>query len=350
MEASQAFREAAAGLSGHRLRTALAVLGIAIGIASVTAMVALGEGMKANLTAEFDKMGANLVLAYAEDPTPEQMAAGDGRVHPLTLEDGRRIRESSTSFEAWAGYVENIGNQATLAGKSARANIQGVTESYAPLRNLQAAEGRLLEAKDLADAAPVCVIGSTLLKELFPEGGGPLGREILLGFEGSDGIRCRVVGILRPKGRAMWIDFDRFVLLPLSMAQKRLRGDDSLDRILFQVGAGKDQDRAVFEAKRLLLARHGGTVDFEVELMAEFRESLEQNTRTVQYFIGGIAGISLLVGGIGITNIMLISVLERTREIGVRMAVGARKRHVLGQFLLEAVAIGGLGGDRKSVV
>jgi putative ABC transport system permease protein len=225
-----------------------------------------------------------------------------------------------------------------------------VPPSFAPLRNFRIASGRLIEAPDLETFEPVCVLGSRVALELFDAGEDPVGQELVMDTldpsvtSGSRGMRCRVVGVLAPKGQALWMDFDRYVLMPITTAQRRFRGDDAVDQIMFQVKDGHSPDRAAFEIDTLRRRRHRNTPDFRVRLQSEFRESMEQTLKVFQYFLGGIAGISLLVGGIGIANIMLIAVLERTREIGVRMALGARRRDILGQFLTEAMAIGGLGG------
>ena len=350
MDWRQVVQEGAAGLSSHRLRAGLAILGIASGVGAVVAMVALGEGARVRFSQEFEKLGANLVLVSPEAVDGEGLREGDGRVRPLTVEDGRRVLEASTHLSAWSAELRDSAAQASRAGRSTDAEIHGVPPSFAPLRNFRIASGRLIEEGDLGTFAPVCVLGSEVASELFDAGEDPVGRELTLDTldpavtAGSQGMRCRVVGVLAPKGQAMWMNFDRYVLMPITTAQRRFRGTDAVDQIMFQVKDGHSPDRAAFEIDTLMRRRHRDTPDFRVRLQSEFRESMEQTLTIFQYFLGGIAGISLLVGGIGIANIMLIAVLERTREIGVRMALGAKRRHILGQFLTEAVAIGGLGG------
>ena len=349
MDAPQLLREGLQGIASHKLRAGLAMAGIAIGIGSVVATVAIGEGAKGYFTREFQKLGADLVLVMRQPPDEKQLRAGDGRERPLTPEEGSRVLEACPLLAAWSAESVLETTQASAGGKSADFDGHAVLPSYQALRGFSVDRGRPLNDGDEAGAAPVCVLGVDVAEDLFGKED-PVGRDVTLGLSAepgaraSQGIRVRVVGVLHPKGQAMWIDFDRFVLMPMSTAQKRLRGTDGVDRLLFQIRPGADADRAAFQTERLLASLHHGTVDFRVRLQAEFRESMEQTLRVFQYFIGGIAGVSLLVGGIGIMNIMLISVLERTREIGVRMALGAQKRHILGQFLTEALAIGLAGG------
>ena len=343
----QAVREGAGGIAGHKLRAGLAVAGIAIGIAAVIAMVALGEGAKTYFSAEFDKLGANVILVSPDFPDAAGLAAGDGRSRPLSLEDGRRILEGSPRLDRWAADVREMNATAVHKARNTDVEIHGVTADFADLRRFRVASGRLIEPADLEEAAPVCVLGKEAAEDLFEPGEDPVGQEVVLA--GGDpasagGMRVRVVGVLAPKGQVMWINFDQYVLVPITTAQRRYRGADSVDQFLLEVREGESPDRAAFEVDRVMTCLHRGTPDFRVRLQTEFRESMEQTLKTFQYFIGGVAGISLLVGGIGITNIMLISVLERTREIGVRMALGAKRRDVLGQFLVEAATIGALGG------
>lgn len=350
MDWRQVVQEGAVGLLSHRLRAGLAILGIAIGVGSVVAMVALGEGARVRFSREFEKLGANLVLVSPEAVDREGLGEGDGRVRSLTVEDGRRILEASAHLAAWSADLRDSSAQASHAGRSSDIEIHGVPPSFAPLRNFSVASGRLIEKIDLETFAPVCVLGSEVAGEIFGAGEDPVGQELVLDTldqsvaAGSRGMRCRVVGVLAPKGQALWMNFDRYVLMPITTAQRRFRGDDAVDQLMFQVKDAHSPDRAAFEIDTLMRRRHRNTPDFKVRLQSEFRESMEQTLKVFQYFLGGIAGISLLVGGIGIANIMLIAVLERTREIGVRMALGAKRRHILGQFLTEAVAIGGLGG------
>ncbi len=351
MEAGQLLREGLQGIASHKLRAGLAVTGIAIGIGSVVAMVAIGEGAKTYFTREFEKLGADLILVTHQPADDKALRAGDGRERPLTTSDGRRVLEACPLVSAWSAESMLETSTATAGGKSAEIDGHAVLPSYQALRGFLVDQGRPLNDEDEAQAAAVCLLGVDVAADLFGESSA-VGRDVLLGAAadptGKDppaqGIRLKVVGVLSPKGQAMWIDFDRYVLMPMSTAQKRLKGTAGVDRLLFQVTPGADADRAAFGVERLLANLHHGTVDFRVRLQAEFRESMENTLRIFQYFIGGIAAVSLLVGGIGIMNIMLISVLERTREIGVRMALGARKRHILGQFLAEALVIGATGG------
>ncbi len=354
MDWRQILREAAAGLASHRLRASLAVLGITIGVGAIIAMLALGEGAKANMATEFDKLGANLVMVYRQVPEQDELDKGDGRLRPLTLEDGRRVVESSTHLSDWTAEIREMDIAASQGGKTTDAQLHGILPSFQRLRNFLVGSGRLIEPADLEEAAQICVLGVAVSDALFGPGANPVGREVVLGVpepgaeaskgKEAPGLRFRVAGVLAPKGEAMWIDYDRYILIPLTTAQRRYRGDEGVDMLQFQVKPGHDADRAAFETDMLLNRRHRGTPDYRVRLQAEFQDAVARMILIFQLFVGGIAGISLLVGGIGIMNIMLISVLERTREIGTRMAVGAKRRHILGQFLGEAMAIGLLGG------
>jgi putative ABC transport system permease protein len=338
MLVKETFRTAWRSLVSNRLRTALTALGMVIGVAAVVAVLAVGEGAKANVEGRVRSLGTNLVTIR-----PARGRTGVVRsstVQTLTRKDAEAIEH----LAGVSAVAPEVGGNAQIRYRTANLNasVQGVTEEYLSVRALTVRVGLGFTALDDQQRSRVAVIGSNVARDLFGDVS-PLGEAIQI-----NGIAFRVVGVLEEKGAASFGSPDDMVLVPLGTHQGVLFGQDYLSAVNVQV-ADEGQSAAVqARASELLRLRHRLRADeeddFEVRSQTEMLETLGAITQTFTALLGSVAAVSLLVGGIGIMNIMLVSVRERTREIGVRMAVGARRRDVLLQFLVEAVVVSIAGG------
>jgi putative ABC transport system permease protein len=332
--------DAIESLSANKLRTGLTMLGIIIGVASVVSMLAIGQGASSSITSQIESMGTNLVyiMANNEGSNPQ----------PLTLSDAEAISESggAPSVSGVAPTVQRS-MDITYAGTSTTSTVMGVTPNYFTVRNTPVESGRFISDEDITDYATVAVIGSDVVDDLFGSSTGVLGQKIRIGSN-----LYQVVGILESKGGSAIGSADNQVIVPISTAQVRIitRSDahDEVNQISVAVVDADHVDSAISEVTAILRSRHGIRTDddddFNVLSQETFTEAATSITGILTVFLGGIAGISLLVGGIGIMNIMLVSVIERTKEIGLRKAVGARDSDILLQFMVESLIIGLVGG------
>jgi putative ABC transport system permease protein len=329
-------------LARNKARSALTMLGIVIGVASVIAMVSLGQGAQQQVKDQISNMGANLLIVQAGSQRTGGMRGGAGTSTTLTeddvaaiLRDVPTVSAASPSIQASAPLV--VGNQ----NWSTRA--EGVDTSYPVIRMRDASQGQFFTDADVRTAARVAVIGQTVANVLFP-GVDPVGQMMRV-----RNLPFRVVGVLQARGQSqMGQDQDDTVLIPYTTVMKKLLATNYISSI--QVSAASEAVTADAQAQiaALLRGRHniraGQEDDFTVRNLSDVAESAAETSRVMTMLLGGIAGVSLLVGGIGIMNIMLVSVTERTREIGIRMAVGARASHVQYQFLVESLILGLAGG------
>jgi putative ABC transport system permease protein len=332
--------DAVSSLSANKLRTALTMLGIVIGVASVISMLAIGNGASSSITSSIESMGTNLlyVMPNNQGTNPQ----------PVTLADANAIIDSggAPSVVAVAPVVQRS-MDVTYAGTSTNTTVMGVTPNYSTVRNTPVESGRFITQADIDDHATVAIIGADVVEELFGSSVGVLGQKIRIGSN-----LYQVVGILESKGGNAIGSSDNQVIVPLSTAQVRLitRSDahDEVSQISVQVADAEKVDSAISEVTAILRSRHNikgdNEEDFNVMSTEAFTEAATSITGIMTIFLGGIAGISLLVGGIGIMNIMLVSVIERTKEIGLRKAVGARDSDILLQFMVESLIIGLAGG------
>jgi putative ABC transport system permease protein len=320
-------------------RSSLTVLGIVIGVASVIAMVSLGRSASAKVTADVKSMGTNMIMLM---PGAPRKGPGGGSGPPFTPADVKAIIQQvpgalEVAPESSKSALVVYGN------RNHTTPIRGSTNAWLVVRGWTIAEGRVFSDGELGGANPACIIGSSTRKELFG-GQSALGENVRVGT-----VTCRIIGLFATKGRSgMGDDQDDVVLMPLRVFQRRIRGSTDVGSIFLTVRPGRSQSGVVRSLELLMRERRhigpGQEDDFHVADTKEFAKALSSVTATLTALLGGIASVSLLVGGIGIMNIMLVSVTERTREIGIRLSIGARGREVLLQFLVEAVGLSLLGG------
>ncbi len=347
MKAWAAVRMALASLRVNKLRTALTMLGIIIGVAAVIAMVSVGAGAQERIAEQIRSMGSNLIVVFPGAQTSGGIRWGLGSQQTLTEEDARAIAVEVSAAEVSAPSVR--GSAQTIFGNLNWSTvIQGVTPDYIEAREWGIVSGRMLGPQDVDGAAKVAVLGDTVWHSLFGDSD-PIGETIRI-----KKVPFTVVGVLDAKGQsAFGQDQDDLILIPLSTAKKKVLGTNrSNPRAVGQISVRVRDASLMAEAEEqirgLLRQRHrlqpGQDDDFQVRVLAEMFAAQEESARIMTMLLAAIASVSLLVGGIGIMNIMLVSVTERTREIGLRMAVGARGRDILAQFLVEAVTLSAVGG------
>jgi putative ABC transport system permease protein len=337
------FRIAAAALAKNKMRAGLTILGVVIGIAAVTAMYSLGTSASQLVQGEFQALGTNVIVVLPG--SAESRGARTGQVPTLTAADGVAIAEECPSVLAVSPIVGANAQVVYGNNNAAPREMQGVGVDYLTVRNWPMRAGSFFSEREIASAAKVVILGQTVVEKLF-QTANPLGETIRI-----RSIPFTVIGVLESKGANMvGDDQDDIVLIPYTTARKRLQGSNfnNVD-VLFASARGTEQMAlAQLEIRGLLAERHriapGRKPDFQVVDTTEIAAVFGVITGTLTMFLALIAGISLLVGGVGIMNIMLVSVTERTREIGIRMAVGARPRDILKQFLVESVLLSLVGG------
>jgi len=352
MTFGQALLEAIESLNGNKMRSGLTVLGIVIGVAAVIAMLAVGNGAQASITGSISSIGTNLLFVFkgSADGPPgpgDRNGGGSGNNdRPLTLADAAAIadRFAAPSVDSVAPVIQGNGTVA-FAGENSTTTISGVTPTYSPVRNLELAEGEFINEEHLNGRMSVVVLGPETADALFGHHDGIVGETIRI-----EGQPFRVIGVLVAKGGGAFGSEDNAAYIPFTTAQARLikRGSrDEIDVLYVQATTAEAVPQASDEIANILRQRHRtpiGDDDFTVFTQQDFLKIFETITGVLTIFLGGIAGISLLVGGIGIMNIMLVSVTERTREIGLRKALGARKKDILLQFLTESSLLSLIGG------
>jgi putative ABC transport system permease protein len=344
MNFREAFGLALEMLAANRVRSALTMLGVVIGVAAIILLVSLGEGATAYITRELTGLGTNLLIIT---PGKTQTSGGfhppvAGTVRRLTYEDAVALRRRASLLTDAVPVVLGTG-KIRYQGVSRDTSVIGVTPEFQRVRNLYVEIGQFVSEEDVEGRRRVVVLGRTVKRELFGEEN-PLGQFVTLADS-----RYRVIGIMERKGVSLGFDIDDLVFIPVKSAQD-LFDTDRLFEILASVRSPDEIDRAIQQVKDILMRRHGNREDFTLTSQGAILSAFTTILKILTAVLGGIAGISLLVGGIGIMNIMLVSVRERTREIGIRKAVGARRRDILGQFLLESVMLSCLGGGLGIIV
>ncbi len=327
------------------MRSLLTSLGIIIGVSAVIVMVAIGEGSQAKIENDINSLGTNLIIVFPGSASSGGVRGGAGSFNRFTLDDIEKLQKEATLVSALSPVVRN-GAQVIGGGSNWSTQVYGVSTEYFSIRNWEVKYGEFFTEKDISSKKKVAVIGSTVADELFPDQD-PTGEEIRI-----RNIPFTVVGVLKSKGQSgMGQDQDDVILAPSTTVLYRLKGGRYIDMINASALSIDKMDAAQEEIRTLLRQSHrlkdSDADDFNIANQAEITSAVTSTSRTLTLLLGSIAAVSLVVGGIGIMNIMLVSVTERTREIGIRLSVGARSTDVLAQFLTEAIVLslgGGIAG------
>ena len=350
MTFTQAIIEALESLNGNKLRSGLTVLGIVIGVAAVIAMLAVGNGAQASITGSISSIGTNLLFVFSGSPNqegpPGSGARSGNNERPLTLGDANALLDqfAAPSVEMVAPSIQGNG-LITFSSEKTTSPITGVTPEFFTVRNLEMAEGEFINQEHILGRMSVVVLGPETAEAIFGHPDGVVGETIRI-----EGQPFRVIGVLVARGGGAFGSEDNNAYIPFTTAQARLikrSTRDEVDVIFVQAVSAEAVPQAAEEISSIIRQRHRtpvGLDDFTVFTQQDFLSIFSQITGVLTIFLGGIAGISLLVGGIGIMNIMLVSVTERTKEIGLRKALGARKRDILLQFLTESSLLSLIGG------
>ena len=342
MKAQDILQETYTALSANKARSGLTILGIVIGIGSVIAMVSIGQGASGQIQSSIEGLGSNLLTVMPGFIQPGRgiVSSGRGSAQTLKNEDIEVLRQISGI--AYISPEVQRRFQIVAGGNNTNSTIIGVEPDYAPVRNISPEAGSFITEAQVRSLGRVAVLGPTVAQDLFGEGNDPVGKTIRI-----NRVSFKVIGVLQSKGSAGFFNPDDTVFVPLTTMQKILVGDDSLSTIAISVQSKDLMPQVQEEATAMLIAKHRvdpQSPDFSIVSQADILGTLTQVTDTFTIFLAAVAGISLIVGGIGIMNMMLTTVTERTREIGLRKAIGAKSRHITMQFLAEAVVLTFLGG------
>jgi putative ABC transport system permease protein len=338
-------RVALRALTAHKMRSFLTMLGVVIGVAAVIALVAVGNGAQAQVVSQFESLGSNLLTVSAGTSFGFRPGGLQENTTQLTGAEVEAIEGLATAVRLVAPQY-NTNTTATHGGNTTNLSVYGVTSEYAAVRNWTLAGGRFISDEDNANLAAVVVLGQSAVEDLFGSTlVDPVGQTIRLNRQ-----NYTVVGVLASKGESGFNNQDQVIFMPLRTAQLKLggAGNDAISQISLQVATAEEMDLAQAQVTAILRTLHGLSSseddDFTVQNQADILDTVSETTGTFTTLLGSIAAISLLVGGIGIMNIMLVSVTERTREVGLRKAVGAKRGDILLQFLAEAIVLSVLGG------
>jgi len=344
MKINDLFEQTFSSLLANKARSGLTVLGIVIGIGSVITMVSIGQGTSGSITSSIESLGSNLLMISPgmQRGVGQQVSAGRGGAQTLVLSDAEAILAQIGGAEAVAPqYSTRV--QVTAKGTNTNTAVYGVTEAYAPVRNVDVQSGSFITWAHNGAKSKVAVLGPAVAEDLFGEGADPIGQTIR--FSNMD---FKVVGVTAAKGGSGMNNADDAIYIPLATAQQYISGNTQVGTISVQGESREILEQMQADITALLMERHKITdeakIDFQIMNQADIAASASSIAGTLTILLASIAGISLLVGGIGIMNMMLTTVTERTREIGLRKAVGARKNDITVQFLAEAVTLTFLGG------
>jgi len=339
------FQETSSALLANKARSGLTILGIVIGIGSVIAMISVGQGSTASITSSIQSLGSNLLIISPsfQRGVGMQVSSGRGSAQTLKQEDADAIQKEITLVKAVAPVLSGR-YQITAKGTNTNTSVQGVTSAYPTVRNVEIAEGSFISDQNVRSLSKVAVLGPTTRDDLFGENAtGVIGKTIRI-----NKIDFKVIGITKAKGGSGLSNQDDTIFIPLSTAQRFLAGKDYLSAIYVEVIDQQSMTTAQEQINSLLLSRHNISnpelADFSIMNQADIVASVSSISNTLTILLAAIAGISLIVGGIGIMNMMLTTVTERTREIGLRKAIGAKKKDITFQFLTESAMLTFIGG------
>lgn len=343
------FKIAIRAIAANKMRSFLTALGIIIGIAAVITMLAIGQGSKASIKANIAEMGSNMIMI-----SPGADMRGDVRQDASSMEtlkqaDYQSIKDECNYISAISPTVNSSG-QWIYGNNNTQSSIYGVNQDYLSIRQLKVADGEMFTDTDIKAASKVCILGQTVVDYLFPDGSDPIGKVVRF-----NSIPFRVIGVLKKKGyNSMGMDQDDLVLAPYTTVMKRIMAQTYLGGIVCSAITEEASQPAQDQITEILRRNHklkdatdtteADEDDFNIRSQEEISSMMNSTMSTITILLGSVAGISLLVGGIGIMNIMYVSVTERTREIGLRMSVGARGIDILNQFLIEAILLSVTGG------
>ena len=343
MNFANLFRIALKALSNNKFRGFLTMLGIIIGVGSVITMLAIGQGSKKSIQAEISEMGSNMIMISpgAERRGGVRMSGDD--MQTLKVKDFEDIL-SNCKYITLASPTVNASGQAVYGANNTPTSVTGVTRDYLDIRGYKVKDGDIFSDQEIHTSAKVCVIGKTVVDELFPDGESPVGKVIRFGS-----IPFRIVGVLESKGtNSMGQDQDNLMFAPYTTVMKRIQAVTYLQGITCSALSEEYTDRAIEEITAVLRENHklkdDAADDFNIRSQQELSSMMTSTSDMMSTLLAAVAAISLIVGGIGIMNIMYVSVTERTREIGLRMSIGAKSRDILSQFLIEATLLSVVGG------
>lgn len=343
MNLTNLFKIALRALANNKMRGFLTMLGIIIGVASVITMLAIGQGSKRSIQAEISEMGSNMIMIQPGGDIRGGVRQEASSMETLKLEDYQNIVDETRYVAAVSPSVNSSG-QVIYGANNAPTTIYGISPDYMEIRRYQVEDGEMFSEQDIAVAAKVCVVGKTVVDNLFPGGENPVGKVIRF-----QKLPFKIVGVLESKGyNSMGMDQDDLVLAPYTTIQKKVLAITHLQGITCSALKEEYTEQAIDEISEILRRNHKLKADeeddFTIRSQQELSSMLTSTTDMMTVLLAAVAGISLLVGGIGIMNIMYVSVTERTREIGLRMSIGAKGIDILSQFLIESILISVTGG------
>ncbi len=349
MNYSNLFKIALRAIAANKMRSFLTALGIIIGVASVITMLAIGQGSKRSIQANISQMGSNMIMIHPGQDMRGGVRQDASSMETLKLTDYQTLKDECNYIKGISPVVTSSG-QFIYGNNNTQSTIYGVNTEYLGIRQLSVSDGECFTDQDIRSSAKVCILGQTVVDYLFPNGGDPIGKVVRF-----NSIPFRVVGVLKKKGyNSMGMDQDDLVLAPYTTVMKRILAQTYLSEIQTSAITEGVTEQAVNEMTQILRRTHklkdatdtsdADENDFNIRSQEELSTMMNSTTNMLTILLGCVAGISLIVGGIGIMNIMYVSVTERTREIGLRMSVGARGVDILNQFLIEAILLSVTGG------